>query len=191
MHREKTFSGIEPENSENQENARERNYALILRTVQLHSGLTAENFSKKAKVSKDTLRIALKRKDILLKTAARLMAYNGYVFVFKIDLPNTPEAVLVESNTKDPFDVDWETYKFTGQLQNIFRLEPEFTEKACKALNVTDRAIRYNFQKDNGNIKRIYDLAEAAGLKIRMLVKYDPEAAEKLVKRLEADKSED
>ncbi|MCR5352308.1 MAG: hypothetical protein K6E35_07440 [Bacteroidales bacterium] len=116
-----------------------------------------------------------------------MLAYNGYVCVFNYTFPETPEYLIVDELRDNPFDVDWTTYRHTDLLRNIYRNEPDLMKKAAKTLEITDRAIRYTFEKDNGDLARIYSLAECADLGVKLLIKKDEKAAAIVVSRLEKD----
>lgn len=170
-----------------EENPKGRNFAEFIRTVQIHSGKTMRDFCAAAGVNENTPRIAIKKGSILLKTARNLLAYNGYVSVFHFTFPATPEYMIVDEYKENPFDVDWETYKMTDQLRNIYRNDPDLLKRAKAKLGLTERAIQYMFQKDTADIKKIYTLGECAGLKVRLLIKKDEKAANILVKRIEKE----
>lgn len=172
---------------ETEENPKDRNFAEFIRTVQIHSGKTMRDFCAAAGVNENTPRIAIKKGSILLKTARNLLAYNGYVCVFNFTFPATPEYMIVDDYKENPFDVDWETYKMTDQLRNIYRNDPDLLKRAKSRLGLTERAIQYMFQKDTADIKKIYTLGECAGLKVRLLIKKDEKAARILVKRIEKE----
>lgn len=175
---------------ETEENPKERNFAEFIRTVQIHSGKTMRDFCAAAGVNENTPRIAIKKGSILLKTARNLLAYNGYVSVFHFTFPATPEYIIVDDYKENPFDVDWETYKMTDQLRNIYRNDPDLLKRAKARLGLTERAIQYMFQKDTADIKKIYTLGECAGLKVRLLIKKDEKAAKILVKRIEEEQND-
>lgn len=172
---------------ETEENPKGRNFAEFIRTVQIHSGKTMRDFCAAAGVNENTPRIAIKKGSILLKTARNLLAYNGYVCVFNFTFPATPEYMIVDEYKENPFDVNWETYKMTDQLRNIYRNDPDLLKRAKSRLGLTERAIQYMFQKDTADIKKIYTLGECAGLKVRLLIKKDEKAAKILVKRIEKE----
>ena len=171
-------------------NQGERNYAAFIRTVQIHSGKTMRDFCAAAGINENTPRLAMKKGSILLKTARNLLAYNGYVAVFNYTFPATPEYMIVDDYKENPFDVDWNTYKMTDQLRNIYRNDPDLLRKAKATLGLTERAIQYMFQKDTADIKKIYTLGECAGLKVRLLIKKDEKAARILVKRIEQEQEQ-
>lgn len=173
--------------NETEENPKERNFAEFIRTVQIHSGKTMREFCAAAGVNENTPRMAIKKGSILLKSARNLLAYNGYVCVFNFTFPATPEYMIVDDYKENPFDVDWETYKMTDQLRNIYRNDPDLLKRAKAKLGLTERAIQYMFQKDTADIKKIYTLGECAGLKVRLLIKKDEKAAKILVKRIEKE----
>lgn len=173
--------------NETEENPKGRNFAEFIRTVQIHSGKTMRDFCAAAGVNENTPRIAIKKGSILLKTARNLLAYNGYVSVFHFTFPATPEYMIVDEYKENPFDVDWETYKMTDQLRNIYRNDPDLLKRAKARLGLTERAIQYMFQKDTADIKKIYTLGECAGLKVRLLIKKDEKAAKILVNRIEKE----
>lgn len=175
---------------ETEENPKGRNFAEFIRTVQIHSGKTMRDFCAAAGVNENTPRIAIKKGSILLKTARNLLAYNGYVCVFNFTFPATPEYMIVDDYKENPFDVDWETYKMTDQLRNIYRNDPDLLKRAKARLGLTERAIQYMFQKDTADIKKIYTLGECAGLKVRLLIKKDEKAAKILVKRIEEEQND-
>lgn len=175
---------------ETEENPKGRNFAEFIRTVQIHSGKTMRDFCAAAGVNENTPRIAIKKGSILLKTARNLLAYNGYVCVFNFTFPATPEYMIVDDYKENPFDVDWETYKMTDQLRNIYRNDPDLLKRAKARLGLTERAIQYMFQKDTADIKKIYTLGECAGLKVRLLIKKDEKAAKILVKRIEEEQTD-
>ena len=175
------------ENVETEENPKGRNFAEFIRTVQIHSGKTMRDFCAAAGVNENTPRIAIKKGSILLKTARNLLAYNGYVCIFYFTFPATPEYMIVDDYKENPFDVDWDTYKMTDQLRNIYRNDPDLLKRAKARLGLTERAIQYMFQKDTADIKKIYILGECAGLKVRLLIKKDEKAAKILVKKIEKE----
>lgn len=168
-----------------------RNYAEFIRAVQIHSGKTMRDFCDAAGLNENTPRIAIKKGSILLKTARNLLAYNGYVCVFNYTFPATPEYMIVDDYKENPFDVDWNTYKMTDQLRNIYRNDPDLLKRAKAKLGLTERAIKYMFQKDTADIKKIYTLGECAGLKVRLLIKKDEKAAKIIVKRIEKEQDEE
>lgn len=176
--------------NETEENPKGRNFAEFIRTVQIHSGKTMRDFCAAAGVNENTPRMAIKKGSILLKSARNLLAYNGYVCVFNFTFPATPEYMIVDDYKENPFDVDWETYKMTDQLRNIYRNDPDLLKRAKAKLGLTERAIQYMFQKDTADIKKIYTLGECAGLKVRLLIKKDEKAAKILVKRIEKEMNE-
>lgn len=173
--------------NETEENPKGRNFAEFIRTVQIHSGKTMREFCAAAGINENTPRMAIKKGSILLKSARNLLAYNGYVCVFNFTFPATPEYMIVDDYKENPFDVDWETYKMTDQLRNIYRNDPDLLKRAKAKLGLTERAIQYMFQKDTADIKKIYTLGECAGLKVRLLIKKDEKAAKILVKRIEKE----
>ena len=119
----------------------------------------------------------------------RLLAANGYVCVLQYSFRETPEYLIIDDIKADPFDVDWRSYRQTGFLRSVFHINPDLIDKAAKKLDITDRAIRYVFQNDNGDLSRIYELADCAGLDVKLLIKKDEEAAKILKQRLEAESS--
>ena len=165
------------------------NYAAFIRAVQLHSGKSMKEFCAAAGINQNTPRFALQRGNILLKTAMRLLSANGYVCVLHYTFREAPEYIIIADRKEDPFDVDWNTYRQTDFLRNVYRIDPDLIEKAAKKLDITERAIRYVFQNDNGDLSRIYELADCAGLDAKLLIKKDEEVAKILKQRLEAESS--
>ena len=117
----------------------------------------------------------------------RLLAANGYVCVLQYSFRETPEYLIIDDIKADPFDVDWRSYRQTGFLRSVFHINPDLIDKAAKKLDITDRAIRYVFQNDNGDLSRIYELANCAGLDCKMLIKKDEKAARIVAQRLLGD----
>ena len=173
--------------SEPDESSRRRNLAYFIRMVQRDSGLSMKEFCQNAGVNPNTTTLAIQRGSILLKTAMRRLIHNGYVGVFNIEIPETPEAVIIHDIKQDPFDVDWNNYRYLDPLTKLFRNEPELLDKVAKALGITVRALRYNFQSDNCDIRRIYEIAERAGFKIQLVIKKDPTVAAVLADKLKKD----
>ena len=163
------------------------NYAAFIRAVQLHSGKTMKEFCAAAGVNQNTPRFALQRGNILLKTAMRLLAANGYVCVLRYTFRETPEYLIIDDLKEDPFDVDWKTFRQTDYLKAVYRNDPDLFVRAAHKLEITDRAIRYVFQNDNGDLSRIYELADCAGLDCKMLIKKDEKAAKIVSQRLFGD----
>ena len=163
------------------------NYAAFIRAVQLHSGKTMKEFCATAGVNQNTPRFALQRGNILLKTAMRMLAANGYVCVLRYTFRETPEYLIIDDIKEDPFDVDWKTFRQTDYLKAVYRNDPDLFDRAAHKLDITDRAIRYVFQNDNGDLSRIYELADCAGLDAKLLIKKDEDAAKILKQRLAAE----
>ena len=163
------------------------NYAAFIRAVQLHSGKSMKEFCAAAGINPNTPRFALQRGNILLKTAMRLLSANGYVCILHYTFRETPEYLILDDLKEDPFDVDWQTYRQTEFLRTVYRIDPDLIDRVAKKLDITDRAIRYVFQNDNGDLSRIYELADCAGLDCKMLIKKDEKAARIVAQRLLGD----
>ena len=163
------------------------NYAAFIRAVQLHSGKSMKEFCAAAGINQNTPRYALQRGNILLRTAMRLLSANGYVCVLHYTFRETPEYLIMDDLREDPFDVDWSTYRQTDFLRNVFHLDPDLIERVAQKLGITERAIRYVFQNDDGDISRIYELADCAGLDAKLLIKKDENAAKIVAQRLSTE----
>ena len=162
----------------------QQNNVTFLRAALLDSGKTQRAFSNNAGLNENTLHNAVRSGDIQLNTAMRFLAGNGYVLVLQYTFREPRRYLITEDPRKDPFDVDWNTYRQTAFIRNEFRLDPSIMQKAMEELHLSDRAIVMIFEKDNAKLSKIFKLADCAGLDVKVLIKKDEEAAKIQMQRL-------
>lgn len=165
----------------------QQNDLAFIRAVQRHSGKTMKEFCNAAGFTYPVMRYAFQRDTMMLKTAMRLLAANGYVFVFYYKFRELTKLFILDDSKVAPFDVDWSTYRHTDFLRNVFRIYPELVQKVAEKTHLSAHSIRYYRYNNNMSIRRIFEFADCAGLDVTLLIKKDVEAAKILMQRLMAE----
>ena len=136
----------------------------------------------------------IRKRDSLIRTSMRFLHIRGYVAVFQftpIDTKDNARMFVPQSqNEKDPFDRDWNTFKY---LEDMAALLPERSlarSRLYSSTHVLTSKLKRIFEADNTQISTVFTLMKSAGYETNILVKKDERAAEILLEKMNEKKIE-